>query len=215
MTTGRERLAVLALGVVGAGLALLTAGRTWLTVTVSDPLVGSGRLSPDGRSVASLVPAAALVGLAGVVAAVTLRRVGRYVAGLLLVVAGGAIGAAAVSVLLHPRGAAADSVGRATGRVGDTSAVAHATPTVWPWLAVVAALPLVLAGAVTLVRGRSWSGLSGRYDAPSPGLATAAGPVTRSAQDSPPAGAPPSVDESADASAEAWDALSRGEDPTG
>jgi uncharacterized membrane protein (TIGR02234 family) len=197
MTAGRERLAVLLLGVVGAGLALLTAGRTWLDVVVSDPLVGNGRLFPDGRAVASVVPAAALVGLAGVVAAVTLRRVGRYVAGFLLVVAGATIGAASVSVLLHPRNAAAETAGAATGRTGDVHAVAGATATAWPWIAVAAAVPLVLAGAVTLVRGRGWSGLSGRYDAP---VATAAGA----------AGAAPDVG----IDPEAWDAVSRGEDPT-
>ncbi len=95
MTAGRERLAVLALGVVGAALALLTATRPWLDVTVKDPLVGSGRLHPDGRDVAALVPAAALVALAAAVTAVTMRRVGRQVAGLLLVAAGGAIASAA------------------------------------------------------------------------------------------------------------------------
>ena len=166
MTAGRERLAVLVLGVVGAGLALLTAGRTWLDVVVSDPLVGNGHLFPDGRAVAGVVPAAALVGLAGVVAAVTLRRVGRFVAGFLLVVAGAAIATAAVSVLHDPRGAAAGTVGAATGRTADVHAVASASVSGWPWVAVASAVPLVLAGAITLVRGRGWSGLSTRYDAP-------------------------------------------------
>ena len=71
MSVARERLTVLLLGVLGGGLALLTAGRRWLTVVVSDPLVGNGQLHPDGRAVASLVPAAALVALAATVAAVT------------------------------------------------------------------------------------------------------------------------------------------------
>ena len=152
MSVARERLAVLLLGIVGAGLALLTAGRSWLTVVVSDPLVGTGRLHPDGRAVASVVPAAALVGLAAAVAAVTMRRIGRHVAGFLLVVAGAAIGAASVSVLLDPRGAAAESAGAATGRTADVHAVASASVTIWPWIAVVAAVPLVLAGALTLLR---------------------------------------------------------------
>jgi uncharacterized membrane protein (TIGR02234 family) len=223
MTAGRERLGVLLLGVAGAGLALLTAGRTWLDVVVSDPLVGNGRLFPDGRAVASVVPAAALVGLAGVVAAVTMRRVGRFVAGFLLVVAGAAIGAASVSVLLHPRSAAADTAGAATGRTGDVHAVAAATATAWPWIAVAAAGPLVLAGAVTLVRGRGWSGLSSRYDAlgagalPEPpddgGVDPRVAPSVDPAVD-------PDIDPEQrraaddDAAAEAWDAVSRGEDPT-
>jgi uncharacterized membrane protein (TIGR02234 family) len=199
MTAGRERLGVLVLGGVGAAVALLTAGRTWLTVMVSDPLVGSGRIHADGRSVAGVVPAAALVGLAAVVAAVTLRRLGRFVAGVLLVVAGGAVGAAAVSVLLHPRSAAAGAVGAATGQAGSSRGVASAGVAPWPWVAVFAAVLLVLAGAVTVVRGRRWSGLSGRYDAPVAGE---------------PAGDQP-AGSADDVAADAWDAVSRGEDPTG
>jgi uncharacterized membrane protein (TIGR02234 family) len=199
MTATRERLAVLALGGVGAAVALLSAGRTWLTVTVSDPLVGSGRIHANGRLVASLVPAAALVGLAAVVAAVTLRQVGRYVAGVLLLVAGGAVGATAVSVILHPRSAAAGAVGEATGQAGSSRGVASAAVTPWPWVAVFGAALLVLAGAVTVVRGRRWSGLSGRYDAPVAGEQV-------------PDPAPATTD---DAAADAWDAVSRGEDPTG
>ncbi len=222
MSGARERLVVLLLGVVGAGLALLTAGRSWLTVVVSDPLVGTGRLHPDGRAVASIVPAAALVGLAAAVAAVTMRRIGRQVAGFLLVVAGAAIGAASVSVLRDPRAAAAESAGAATGRTADVHAVASATVTIWPWIALLAGVPLVLAGALTLLRGRRWSGLSGKYDAP-------AGPGRPVPRTSPATqvhrrragrrgGCAPKADADdtavGDAAADAWDAVSRGEDPT-
>ncbi|MFL6100651.1 MAG: Trp biosynthesis-associated membrane protein [Actinomycetales bacterium] len=191
----RERLVVLGLGVLGAAVALLAGTRTWLAVTVQDPLAGSGRLHPDGRSVAALVPAAALVALAASVAAVTLRRVGRQLAALLLVAAGGAIGSATVRVLVDPRGAAEEALRRATGRTGDVSATTHVSG-LWPWVALVSAALVVLAGATTIVRGRGWSGLSDRYDAPT----------------SVPAGetASATVEESDDA----WDALSRGEDPT-
>jgi len=165
MTASRERLVVVALGVAGAALALLTATRPWLDVSVKDPLVGSGRLHPSGRVAAPLVPAAALVALAGAVAAVTMRRIGRQVAGLLLVAAGGAIASAAVNVLVHPSGGAEESVRQATGRTGGLAAVS-VSATVWPWLAVAAAVPVVLAGAVTVLRGRGWSGLSTRYEPP-------------------------------------------------
>jgi uncharacterized membrane protein (TIGR02234 family) len=194
MTAGRERLGVLVLGVVGAALALLTATRPWLDVTVKDPLVGSGRLHPDGRDVAALVPAAALVALAAAVSAVTMRRVGRQVAGLLLVAAGGAIASAALSVINGPASAAEESVRQATGRTGGLAAVS-AAPTGWPWVAVVAAVPIVLAGATTVVRGRGWSGLSARYDAPGD-ADDAGGPADPTEPDV------------------AWDALTRGEDPT-
>jgi hypothetical protein len=70
-----------------------------------------------------------------------------------------------------------------------------ATATSWPWLAVVAAAPVVLAGATTVVRGRGWSGLSARYDAPSDQTGSTGSTAPTE----------PDV---------AWDALSRGEDPT-
>jgi len=188
MTPARERVVVLALGVAGGAFALLTATRPWLLVTVKDPLVGSGQLHPTGRNVAALVPAAALVALAASVAAVTMRRVGRQVAGLLLVSAGAAMAAAAARVLMDAGAAAQESVRQATGRTAGLSAVT-VTATVWPWLAIGAAALVVLAGAVTVVRGRQWSGLSPRYDAPA-------------------ATVDPADDDAA------WDALSRGEDPT-
>jgi uncharacterized membrane protein (TIGR02234 family) len=192
--TRRERLAVLALGVVGAALALLTAGRPWLDLTIRDPLTGSGRLQPDGRDVAALVPAAALVALGASVAAVTMRRVGRQVAGLLLVAAGGGIGSATVRVLVDPDGSAQEALRVATGQTGDVAATAS-LGSVWPWVALASSLLVVLAGAATIVRGRAWGGLSRRYEAPVPA-------------DEPAAGA-------ADDPDRAWDALSRGEDPTG
>ena len=183
--TRRERLVVLALGVVGAALALLTATRPWLDVTIKNPLIGSGRLHPEGRDVAALVPAAALVALAASVAAVTLRRVGRHIAGLLLVAAGAGIASATDG----GSAGAALSLRVATGRTGNVAATAS-VGSIWPWLALLSAVPIVLAGAVTIVRGRAWSGLSRRYDPP-----TAEDPVGDDAD-------------------EAWDALSRGEDPT-
>jgi uncharacterized membrane protein (TIGR02234 family) len=207
--TSRERLVVLALGVLGGALALLAASRIWLTVTVNDPLAGGARLHPSGHDAAALVPAAALVALAASVAAVTMRRVGRYVAGLLLVAAGAAIAAATISVLVHPVDSAADAIRRATGRTGDLAASASVGG--WPWVAVAAAVPIVLAGALTIVRGRRWSGLSGRYDAPA---ASADGLDPGRSSDPDGGDAPGAGREGAVDPDGAWDAVSRGEDPT-
>lgn len=191
-SSGRERLLVVLLGALGAALVLLAASRSWVTVHLRDPLAGSATVHPSGRDVAAVAPAAALVALAAVVAAVTLRTVGRFVAGLILVLAGGTIAAVAVGAGLHPLRGAADAIRSATGRAGDVSASATGAATAWPWIALVAALPIVLAGALTVVRGRRWSGLSARYDAPDGSAAPVADPVA----DDP------------------WDAVSRGEDPT-
>jgi uncharacterized membrane protein (TIGR02234 family) len=191
-SAGRERLLVVLLGAVGAGLVLLAASRSWVTVHLRDPLAGSATVHPSGRDVAAVAPAAALVALAAVVAAVTLRSVGRFVSGLILVLAGAVIGAVAVGAGLHPLRGAADAIRSATGRAGDVSASATGAATPWPWIALAAAVPIVLAGVFTVVRGRGWSGLSARYDAPD----ASADQPQRPLDEDP------------------WDAVSRGEDPT-
>jgi uncharacterized membrane protein (TIGR02234 family) len=211
----RDRLAVLILGALGAAVILLTASRPWATVHLHDAVAGAATLRPAGRSVAPVVPAAGLVALAASVAAVTMRTVGRFVAGLLLVLAGGAVAAASVGVARHPLTGATDAIRAATGRTGDVTTTATAAASIWPWIAALAAVPLVLAGATAIVRGRAWSGLSSRYDAP----------VTAAGSGAPVAAAASSTGDEADAGAavdardpvdpvDAWDAVSRGEDPT-
>jgi len=73
---------------------------------------------------------------------------------------------------------------------GATGVVLPVSLTGWPFVALLGALLLLVAGLVTTVRGPGWSALSQRYDAP------AAKPRPR------------------DPAVAAWDALDRGEDPT-
>jgi hypothetical protein len=154
------------------------------------------------------------------VAVLTLRAVGRTVAGLLLVLAGGAAVAAAVDVLRTPSDALRSVVSGATGRSGGTLPQPAQTP--WPWLAVLGAVLVVVGGAVAVARSRHWSGLSSRYDAPAAAAAAAAAAAEAVA---PGAGAPgpesdhehdPRLDDDTDAASavDPWDRLSRGEDPT-
>jgi uncharacterized membrane protein (TIGR02234 family) len=203
----RERLLTGLAVAVGAGLMLLGVSRPWVHAVVHDPLAGQLSVDATGRQAAPVVAAVALVALAGTVAVLTLRTVGRVVAGLLLVLSGAAATAAALDVARTPSSALRSVVADVTGRSGEALPVAQQTP--WPWVAVVGAVVVVLAGAMAVVRARTWSseaGLSGRYDSPvaaprSHGDGAAGGDGGQ--EPDVPADVP-----------DTWDRLSRGEDPT-
>jgi uncharacterized membrane protein (TIGR02234 family) len=218
----RERLLAAGAVAAGAALMLVAVSRPWAHAVLQDPLAGRLAVDATGRQAAPVVAAVALVALAGAVAVLTLRTVGRFVAGLLLVLLGGAAVAAAVAVVRTPSAALRSVVSDTTGRAGDAVPMAQQTP--WPWVAAAGALLVLLGGAVAVARARRWSGLSGRYDAPS-----AAGAVTPSRRSDAPEGtdagrpAPdvPGADggghdpaEDTAPAADPWDRLSRGEDPT-
>lgn len=202
----RERFAVGATVGAGAALMLLAVSRTWVHAVVQDPLAGRLAVDATGRQAAPVVAAVSLVALAGAVALLTLRTVGRSVAGFLLVLSGAAATAAAVGVVRTPAGALRSVIADATGRSGEALPVAQQTP--WPWVAVVGGVLVVLGGAVGVARARRWTsaaGLSGRYDSP---VAAA-----RSGHDGGEPGVVRDPAEPADAP-DTWESLSRGEDPT-
>lgn len=191
---------------VGAVLVLLALVRDWATV----PLAGSALL--PGRDVgvsgAELVPgvrALALVGLAGVVGLAATRGRGRSAVGAVL-------GLVGVVVVVETVRAASDLRARVAGldAVGDAGGAGPVDGTAWPALAVLGALLLVAAGALVAVRGRHWSALSERYDAPVVGA--------RGAPEPPPPATPPVTPPVAPPVAHTdkalWDDLDRGEDPT-
>jgi uncharacterized membrane protein (TIGR02234 family) len=80
------------------------------------------------------------------------------------------------------------------GRTGDTSVVVHVART-WPVLALLAGALGVAAGVTTVLRGRGWPGMGRRYERDAAAVL------------------PPRTDE--DRAQAAWQALDRGEDPTG
>ena len=178
------------LALTGGALGLLAASRPWVHAVVLDPVLGRTAVTASGRQAAPVVPAVALVALAGGVALLLARTLGRRVAGLLLVLAGAAEIAAASSAVRSPEAGVSDLVARAVGAVG--AADVRVTVTGWPWLAVASGVLVALAGVLTVLRARHWAVRASRYDAP----AEVSAPV----QD----GEGPDT----------WDALSRGEDPT-
>jgi uncharacterized membrane protein (TIGR02234 family) len=169
---------------VGAGLALYGATRVWSVVVTARPGLSDLRAARTGAQILPLLPALALVGLAGAGALLATRGRARRIVGVLLV----GVGAGIV-------------VGAVAGRVGLDAGAADRRGVVWPVACVLGGALVALGGWWAIRHGHRWPSLGARYERRPTGSAgdrgggqpRAAGPVdTRSA----------------------WDALDRGDDPT-
>lgn len=195
-----EFATALALQLVGAAGALVLAGRTWQTIVTPRPRpLGDAVLQLTGGTVDAASTALALVALAGIVAVLATRGLGRVAIGAVLAGAGAALvwralaGAAAIGpararafVQSHPGvGADPGAVSRVTVHSG------------WALLSAGCGVLVLAAGVLIAVRGRRWASMSARYETP---------------------GARDDGDEElarTRASAALWRALDRGQDPTG
>lgn len=183
----------LLLAVLGAGLLLVALGRTWAEAEgVSGLTIGTLVDRVSGQDLARGAQACAYAGLAAGVALVALRGWGRVAVGVLLI--GVAVGALADLGPLLTSSGLTERAQEALSRCDETGCSAQGTMpprlSAWPWVASAGAALVLVAGGLTVLRGRRWSGLGSSYDAP--GAAPEA-PVTDKA---------------------VWDALDRGDDPT-
>ena len=191
---GRSTFAAALLGlIIGGALALFASGRGWQTVTAhrARPLADDV-LEVSGRTLHPAVTGLAVVALAGVVGILATRGMARRIIGAVLVVAGAIVCWDALTALPAISSAHARTVLRdAQAGVGLDAgqAVTVAVHPIWPGLAALGGVLIVLGGALTIAYGGAWKGLSGRYDHPEP----AAGPQPE---------------------ARLWSALDRGIDPT-
>ena len=143
MSARRRPSTAVVLCLLGAVVVLLAAGRTWVSVDVPAGALAAARTDTHtGTDLVPAVRALGLVGLAGVVALAATRRTGRTLAGVLLLVAGGAVVVAVLSVV----GAALAE--ELPGQPGD--AVAHLGT--WLLLTAVGGLLLFAAGAQCVPR---------------------------------------------------------------
>jgi len=231
MTVRREYGVVLLACALGAGLLFLAGSRGWVTLSVArgKPLPEL-RHTVSGSKAQPLITAMAVLGLAGVVALLATRRVGRRIVGLLLAIA------AVLTVIWLGRDLHGMSAGRAESLLSDAGPVvgvpAGARVTVDLHLSTVAlglagVLLLALAGGWAAVRGRVWPAMGSRYDRPAEQTTPDAGrtdDITHSGSpaDGTDATARSGDTESADPAATGppaaqrllWEALDRGEDPT-
>jgi hypothetical protein len=148
------------------------------------------------------------VAAAAAVALLVTGRLGRYLAAVVLLLAGLGTVAAVVSVPAAPGQAVAAAVTAASGRSGRVAGP-PAVVTGWVWAALAAAGLLVVAGTAAVLRARTWPGPDRRFDAPRSGTGAADGTGTAGS------GRAPGPVRGQGDSIGAWDALSRGDDPTG
>jgi uncharacterized membrane protein (TIGR02234 family) len=201
--------AALLLDLVGAAGTLLVGGRFWQTIlTPRERPLTDDVLRVTGATIDSATTALGLVALAGVVAVLATRGLGRLVIGVFITLAGvGVVWRSAAS-------AHAVSASRARSLVETKHSGVGVDPSVeprvsvhsaWPTLSLVCGVLVVLAGLLIVVRGRRWAGMSTRYDAPAGRAEIASAALSDVDRES----------ARTRASATLWSALDRGDDPTG
>lgn len=190
--------------VVGAGLAVLAWSQTWYELVLTDGAGGGASGEPIAVAGDVASPALAALGLAGLalVAALAIAGPGiRIVLGVLEVLLGGSIVLAASIAIADPVTAVSAAVTDATGVSGSeptAELVASVEPTLWPTVALIAGIVLVLVGVLVLATGTRWPASSRRYRAVRLDEARE-GEREHAASDR-------AIDD--------WDELSRGDDPT-
>jgi uncharacterized membrane protein (TIGR02234 family) len=201
--------AALLLDLIGSAGALLIAGRFWQTiVTPRERPLTDDVLRVTGRTIDSASTAFALVALAGVVAVLATRGIGRMVIGLFVALAGiGLVWRSAASAHAVSAARARSLVEAKHSGVGvDPNVVPRVSVhTGWPVLSLACGVVVLLAGLLILVRGRRWAGMSMRYESPAARGEMAAAVVSEVDSES----------ARTRASATLWSALDRGHDPTG
>jgi MFS family permease len=169
MSRAREYGLTLSAIVLGAAVALFSLNRAWL-ITTEPVLPGATNAVLEeaftGAQMLTGASAASWAALMCALAVVATRRVGRVLAGIVIALAGLYL---AVQSALFP------------ASFGEQGSIAS-----WWIPAMIAAVVLVLSGALVILRGRVWPTLSRRYER----------------------GAKPPEQESA------WEALDAGRDPT-
>ncbi|MFY1672178.1 Trp biosynthesis-associated membrane protein [Plantactinospora sp. WMMB334] len=190
--TGRRELAyAVLLCLLGAGLAVFAATRTWSVELTARPApLPPDRLTRSGSDLLPWLPALALVGLAAAGAVLAARGAGRRLVGGVLAVIGAGI-----------------AFGAAYGGFGTGGDVRAG----WPLLCVLGGLLAATAGGFTAVRGGGWPVMGARYER---GHRAGAGRDGTTADTG--AAGRPATDGRLDGrhTTAAWDALDRGEDPT-
>jgi hypothetical protein len=210
MSRLRSRGAVVALAAGLAVLLLAVGTRTWLTAQVADPLAGAGHVDVSGGRAAPLVPALALVALAAGGALTIARRIGQVIVLTALALAGAGAALAAGRVLTDPVSAARPAVAEATGltTASVTASTASVAMSAWPVVAVVLAALIVAVAVLGWTARGGWQ-VGRRFE-------RAAAQGEAAADDADPAAPPAGGTEGSTpaTTADDWDALSRGDDPT-
>ena len=158
------RKPVVVLLAVAAGIVLLAAGRAdWITGTV-EGVAGPVRASAVGTEAAPGLAGLALVAMAAAVAATTSGRIARWICIVALVGVGGGVIALSLRAVLDAPAVLGGVSASHAGTTGDLEATGSATS--WPWVAVAAAVLLLVTAVGAAVGSPRWSGLGRKYERP-------------------------------------------------
>ena len=188
----REKVAAALLAAAGAGIVLLSVGRGWAHGDVTTPI--TFRVTATGSQLTGVPYALGVAGMAGALALFAVRKIGRYFVGAILALAGAGSVYAVADRLSRLDEALRTQAG--IEGLGSTAKFVDIDNNLVPYLTILGGVILCAAGIYTLVRGRTWSGLGSRYEAP-----------TAPAADAKPASEVTARD--------LWDAQGRGNDLTG
>ncbi|PWH05796.1 hypothetical protein DEO23_11380 [Brachybacterium endophyticum] len=188
-----SRRAVVLLALLASLVLAATSRATWTTAKAAGFTGTQESVAVTGQDAAPAVLALALVGAAAAVATTLAARWVRFVAGPVLVLVGVGAAVSALGVSTDTVAASRSAVAEKTGVVGGSIS---AGATSWPLLAVIPAALLIATGLAVLLVGGRWPRRPSRYQRDA-----ARSRVARETD--------PSEDPAA-----AWDALSRGEDPS-
>jgi uncharacterized membrane protein (TIGR02234 family) len=160
MSRLRSRRAALTVGLLGAGLTLLTMSLTWGAVGAAQ--VSAGGTVLTGREAAPSAFALSLAALAGVGVLLLVGRGGRRVVGVLLVLLGVGTVTGSVGAVLDLRDRTLLVVPSSGSLPGAVQAVSLSPW--WGWVAASGGVLVALAGVLAVLGGPGWPEPSARYD---------------------------------------------------
>ncbi|RZS82880.1 putative membrane protein (TIGR02234 family) [Motilibacter rhizosphaerae] len=184
MSAARERATAVLLIALGGLVVLVAAGRTWVRLRPA-AAVALPPVRLSGRALSAGVPALGLLLLAAAAGVLAVRGPARRAVGAVAVLAALLAAELTVAAAYGPH-RRATAVSAAGDRLGSPTGATAATSG-WPAVALAGAALALAGGAWALARSGRWSSLGRRYDSP----------ARPSGQD-----------------VDAWQALSRGDDPT-
>lgn len=200
-----RRTAVLALLAVAVAI-VATSAPVWMHGQTSSAVASVVPVSVAGGQAAPGVAAGGLVVAAAALALALARRAGVVVAAAVAALAGGLVVVAAVTA----PGRATTVLGSAAAEQVGVATVDSVVVTAWPWVAAALGVLAAVVAVVAAVSARRWHGPSARHESGEPEAGTAPAPADAPPPDGHGAAADPGTVEPG----AAWDALTRGEDPT-
>lgn len=151
----------------------------------------------SGQEASPVITAMALVSIAAGAALSIARKIGRWIIGVLAILAAVTVGWTTINVIANPLDAVALKIAETTGTTGFDELGAQLDVSALPWLTVAGAVIVLIGGLVVLIVGPRWPvGKTKKYDVGEPQQQQRADRDGR-------------LDE-----IDTWDELSRGEDPT-